>query len=509
MQKKDYNYKILRFVLPFISALLFSSHIYAQHRGDVLSFQGLSEGNNLGIKASAMGGAYTAVSGDINSLFYNPAGLAGINKIQVSISGNSFDKLWRENQVYRPDRYFVTLPFYLEGLYIPKPEDNGKWDHERPWDDTQNVDSTYYVKMPDLGLDPFGEEAADWQEKAKEFAFNNIAVAVPLDFAAHHIVVSASYNRKFNVQDFDRNDTYLDPHLGYDMYGEIGRVNGLDTLDVNWSRYLRKRSGSINNITAGLAYDLNKYLKLGAGMNLSWGETDDLQSLSRVGVFNLNRQQRFRFSYVKVLEELKGKSKFSSTSFNLGAILNINRVSAGIKIDLPYTLKREWDNREYFEDSSSASTVTKAGTDELEVPAVFTFGVSFKPVDNFMISIDYENAPLSKAEFKLETADNFFRGWSNRNTLRFGAEYKPYEFLAILAGFQNVPQIFIPDGAAVKENGPEAHSYNFGVSLSLFFGRLDFAYEYRILKYYDSYYSNTNYNYESYSNLLFGYTYTF
>ncbi|MBD3376577.1 hypothetical protein GF406_16190, partial [candidate division KSB1 bacterium] len=134
------------------------STTWAQHRGDNLAFQGLSNPEGNGIKAMAMGGAYTSVSGDIDALFHNPAGLSGIDGLQLSFEIDSHDKMWRENQVYRPNRQFVNVGFILDGLYVPKPEHNGMYDYEAFLEDT-----TLGVIEPVLSEDFYSEKAADWQ----------------------------------------------------------------------------------------------------------------------------------------------------------------------------------------------------------------------------------------------------------------------------------------------------------------------------------------------------------
>jgi hypothetical protein len=88
-------------------------------------------------------------------------------------------------------------------------------------------------------------------------------------------------------------------------------------------------------------------------------------------------------------------------------------------------------------------------------------------------------------------------------------EFRATDYLSILGGYRDIPQTFIPDGAAFQDRGPTEESYTAGISLNLFLGRIDLAYEIRRLKYYDSYFSNTNYVYETYNNLLIGFTYSF
>lgn len=503
MEMSNINKKFFISILLVLGYLTANVELNAQHRGDNFSFQGLMESRSLSVKSAAMGGAFTALSGDISSLFTNPAGLSGIKQIQFTVSANNFSRQWRENQDYRPDRYFVTLPFYLEGLYIPDPANNGKWDYQLAQDTNYN----YIVKEPKLGVDAFSEDAADWTEKKNKFGFTNLAAAIPFSLAGKNLVAAVAFNVDNNFYDFDRNDTYLDPHIGYFEYGgDISRVDGLKTLNMKWSRYLRERIGTLNNITGGLSIELTEDLFLGAGFNIMWGESDDRMSISRVGDFLLSNQQRFMFSYIDASYLESGTSEYSSTSFNLGMIYEFNRFKVGIKAVLPYTLKREWN---YTQVTNDTTTVTGSisGTDNFKVPAVFSFGLGFNPVDKFVVAFDYEYAPYSKAEFDLQSNDPSFKKWVNRNIIRFGFEYQAFDFLTFLGGYQSIPQVYVPDGAAVTDRGPEANSYNLGLSLNLFFGRIDIAYELRVLKYYDSYFSNTNYAFEKSNNLMIGYTF--
>jgi long-subunit fatty acid transport protein len=503
MEMPNFYKKFFISSMLIIIFVLLNANLPAQHRGDNHSFQGLMNNSNLSVKSSAMGGAFTALSGDLSSLFFNPAGLSRIKQIQVSAAANNYSKHWRENQDYRPDRYFVTLPFYLEGLYIPDPANNGKWDYQLAQDTNYN----YIVKEPKLGVDAYGEEAADWTEQKDNFGLTNLAGALPFQLGEMNFVAALSYNVDNSFYDFDRNDTYLDPHIGYfDYGGDISRVDGQKTLNMKWSRYLRERIGKLNNITGGIAVEVLPKFMIGAGFNLMWGESDDRLSITRVGDFLLSNQQRFTFSYMDGSFVENGTSKYSSTSLNVGFIYEFNRFTIGAKATLPYTIKREWNYSQVTTDTSTTS-LNVSGEDNFEIPALFSFGISFNPADKFIIAFDYEYAPYSKAKYNLQSNDPTFRKWVDRNIIRFGIEYKALDFISILAGYQSIPQVYIPDGAAVTDRGPEANSYNVGVSLNLFFGRIDLAYELRVLRYYDSYFSNTNYAFEKSGNLMIGYTY--
>jgi opacity protein-like surface antigen len=489
-------------ILVLVLVFIHIGSVYSQHRGDNLSFQGTYSDNLLGVKALAMGGAYTAQTGDVSSLFYNPAGLSDLPKIQFNVAGNYNTELWREHQEWRPDRLFVTLPFYLSGLAPLDPKYDGQLDTAR------FRDPNYIVKPPKLGLDPYSKEAADWQKTMNKFAISYIAAAIPFTLFDHKFGAAASYNRQ-NISDYDRNDTYLDPFIGYFGYGAIPQVNGTDTLVFSWSRFYRQRVGYLNNIPLGIGGEVIENLKFGVGVNISWGKTTDYQELARIGNFTLIDIQKFKFSHINYDVETNGESTYNSMKFNIGLVYSFDRVNAALEIDLPYTLTRKWNYTTVTTDSSSSISRNDAGTDKLKFPAIVTFGVSFNPIDKVIISFDYEYAPLSKTVFSLSRPDSTFYNLVNRNSYRFGIEYKPVKWFSLLAGYQNVPELFIPDGAANKERGPAWDSYSFGLSVDVLCGRIDVAYEWKQLKFYDSYYSNTNYQMEISNNISLGYTYSF
>ncbi len=172
-------------------------------------------------------------------------------------------------------------------------------------------------------------------------------------------------------------------------------------------------------------------------------------------------------------------------------------------------MKRDWSNVRTISDSSGTKSENLSGVDEIKLPVGYSFGLSFNPVDEFTIAFDLEKSSYSKSEVTLAAPDSNFRNLTDQTIIRVGAEYKVNDFLSILAGYRNTSALFVPDGAAITDEGPSSTNYSGGLSLNFFFGRFDFAYERRIMKYFDSYFSNTNYVTETYNNFLFGYTFTF
>ncbi|MBD3376057.1 hypothetical protein GF406_13555 [candidate division KSB1 bacterium] len=498
--------------LTLFLALCIGSTAFAQHRGDDLAFQGIDELRDYDVQAMAMGNAYTSLSGELASLFYNPAGLATLDRFAISVSVNTFEKKWHENQEYRPNRLFVTLPFYLEELYIPDPTHIDTLTGLPMWDSDLAIDSSYQVQLPETGLQPFSEQAADWVNQEKGMVLNSVAFAYPLEVMKKGLVLSAAYKNNYNVLDFDRNETYLDPHLGYTKYNMPERVSGLDTIRVNWYRYMRQRTGNFHTARVGLGVELSKQVQIGFGMTILNGETEDVQSLDQHGYFDLADQNRFRFGYALSSTQYSGTSTFSSVSANIGGIYHFENFALGVNVLLPRTLTREWDYSQTVTDSSGSKTLNRTGTDEMSLPPQFTFGFHLTPSDIFLFSLDYQFTPFSNAEFDFADAntDTTHNAWVDQHILRFGAQFKLLDYLTLLGGYQYIPQTFVPDGSAFRDRGPAANSYSMGLSLDLYdWGRIDVSYEMRKLRYYDQYSSNTNYNVIDLNNLSIGYSYMF
>jgi len=462
---------------------------FAQHRGDNLAFQGLSVPNDVSARALAVGNAFTAVPGRAAAIHFNPAGLAGLSRLQVTITGSRYKKLWRENQAFRPNRFEFTLPFYLEGLYTPDPANNGRWDYDIF---IEQRDSAYVVRDPVLGDDPYGKKTADWERTANGSLFDNITVAVPVPVAGRTVVLAASYNTRYNIEDFDRNDTYLDPFIGYDAYGVVERVAN-DTLHMDWYRYLRHRTGTLHQTAFAVGYRLRKNLSLGLKVAVLSGSTAESKSLSKVGWFDLVKDNRFRFSYDTLDVAQMGSSKFSTTKFSAGLIWQLNRLHIGLRVTAPFTMKRTWKASVEEATPAELRNSLESGEDRLEVPLSYAVGFAFWPHPKLRITLDVERIPYGHGSMELTQPDSVHGGWVDQNILRMGVAYSPSNWLTLMAGYRNLPETFVPDGAALKNQGPPAQCYTLGLGLRLPVGELVLAYEIRRLKYYDSYYSQTNY----------------
>jgi hypothetical protein len=487
-----------------ILLLVATQSMFAQHRGDQFSFQGIDMIGDFGVRSSGMGDAYTAVSGDISSLYFNPAGLADISKNQLSVGGGLYSKLWRECQQYRPTKYFSSLSLYLEELYIPPHQSDTAY----YLDGDAVKDASYNVTDPKLGTDPYTKAGENWHRYRRNYSLNNVALAVPLDFAAKGLVVAVSYNSN-KLYDYDRNDTYLDPHPGYTFYNVLSTANMYNQQYIHWYRYKRQREGTMNYLHFALAYQVFDNLQVGIRSKVVWGKTNDNLGLSKYGSFWLYDQNIFGFRYEDGLDTTYGTSKFSSMNFSLGVLYSFSKFKIGGQLTLPYTLTRKWDYTDSSKSWYATSKSLSSGEDKLKMPFGYSFGVSYTPLSKITLSFDYEKIPYGEAEKDIVRKDKYYQDLVNQYIMRFGLEYRPYKFLSLSAGYKNTSQIYSPDGAADRSNGPVATGYSCGAAYISIYGRLDVTFTYSTLRYYDSYYTNTNYAAEFTNNIIVGYTINF
>ncbi|MFC1481800.1 hypothetical protein ACFL6E_06105 [Candidatus Neomarinimicrobiota bacterium] len=471
-----------------------------QHRGDKSAFQGLSPVDSPLLQGVGLNGAFSSNVGDIRTGYLNPAGLAMIEGMQFYISGGANGKLWQENQNYRPNRFFVTLPYYLEGLYVPDPANNGAWDYDLA------TDTSYHVEWPDLGLDPFSEEAADWQEEGTNNGLHNLALALPVKLGNRQIAIGAAYNRRSGLLDYDRNSTYLVPHPGYTLYNDIERANGVDTVQIDWSDFERRRTGDMYAVTLNLAAAVSEKLDLGVSLITAIGSTDDVQNFDKVGWFRMYKEQRFRFSYDTLATVTTGTSDFASMEIRIGGLLKLNNLNIAFSASLPRTITRKWDNTTTITALDGDTTTTASGDDKVALPANMALGVSFYPSEKFTFYMDLRKFSTGSGEYTPAVDDSLGLRWVDSGALDFGGIYHLSSKFDLRAGYHYSTAVFAPDGAAHRDEGPPTHTYSLGIDVNLgSVGKVFATWSTGRLKYNDSYYSNTNYALEETQSLTIGY----
>lgn len=506
------KFRIIRnkMIVTLISLLFLSVSVFAQRNGDVLSFQGLDEPNDVSPKALALGGAFTAASGDLGNIFFNPAGLAKINKFKISISAAYSSRLWRDNQIWLAGGSYKMLAQYMENLYTPPAEFNGIWSDSLgspfglSWDESQ-------IRNPVIGADPYSKEAADSENKINKFAFNQITLAFPFQISDVKFTAAAAINLNYNPADYDWNGDHLDPHWGTSFdFSQLAPEDSI--VRANWDIYTRERSNGIKNLKGALAFELNNNIQIGVGFTSMFGSTDDNLTLNRIGYFQfVQTGDKWSFSYENRKAVRSGTSTFSSFMLNVGGIIAFKNLDIGFNIDMPYTVTRDWDYTDIITTDAGSTASKVSGTDKMKVPLCFNIGLKFMPLKKFSIYADLTSKPYSKSKFEstapIDTAN--MPVWTNQYTFAGGLEYNYNDELTLMVGYRNRTATFVGYGNAVRNQGAPVDSYTLGASYVLPVGQITVAYEYRKLKYYDVYFTSRNYTLVSTDNLLFGYVFSF
>jgi len=476
------------YLLPMLSM--------SQGNGDPLGFQGLSSLNVFSAQSLAQGNTSIAQTGDANSLFSNPAGLGDINRLQISITGKSSQWYQHENQFWTESRLHPLLPAILEGRYVPDPQYGSMTDIEM----VDHMTPDDYA-IPVMGYDQFSSEVADWKDNySSQSPVNNISLAIPLKIMGKSLVLSAGLVRRFELYDYDRNDTYLNPHFGDRNNPVISAAP--DSMVMNWFKYERKRVGDIDDLTAGLAFKLNDHLQLGLSLQNLSGESDDYIEMDKVGHFLFPSSVNFTFTYDTMKVVQSGISTYSGSSTKFGVLFNYSQFDLGLCITSPYTITRDWDYTIDFFETDTIITTNIIGQDQMDLPITIALGARIQTNERLSISFDimvnpysqinftYTDTSLSPTIFQLDTLR---LNWVDQTTFGIGMKYGITPGISVMAGYRIVPEVFIPNRAAFRHKGPEIQSLSAGISVAVPFGQIDLGYEYRFLKYFDSWETNLNY----------------
>ena len=478
--------KINRVIAMFLMLVL-SGVAFAQDNGQNLRFQGISEVPDFNVKASAMGNAVSAISGELGALYYNPAGLVGLKGIQVSVSGNRTNKEMWEYQYWWSAKYYILPPRWFMGVIpLPTREQSGLWSYE-VYPTLELPD--YDVKME---TDKFDKVNADWIHKAD----------------------AASYSRN-QIEEYDQNDVFLDSHPGRipDPYW----TSKSSDLETHWSKYKRQREGVMNQISGALAIDLSKRIQLGVGLHLLSGKTDDMLSTKKVGKVYMDLTERgyFKFFYEDGSFTQSGTSKFSTTQMDFGAQFHLNRMNIGLKYRTNADLKRTWEYTNVTTDSLGASiTEETSGEDKIQtIPGTVTLGFCFYPIDRVKFTFDWETTPYSKASHEYDETlvgpdTTIAYNWVDQSILRAGFELKFLKSVRVLVGYQFAPKTWAPYRAAFDKKGQPAHIYSVGLSVDVPLGVIDVVYQISRFKYYDAYMTVQPFNVINSNQIMFGYTLT-
>lgn len=360
---------------------------FAQNTDDAIRI--LDNQIGFGGRAIGMGGAYAAVANDYSAIYWNPAGLAQMRKMEVWLElshiryGNDISYPYSHNEgdmIYSSSASQTVTKFNSIGFTFPVPTYHGSL-----------VFSVGYQRVKDF-------------EYANEFLGVSDQTSDRLSFA--------------KVDPDNPDSVYI-----YDFFGE----------DVEKEGYLTDE-GSINQWSAAGAIDVTPNLSLGLGLNFWTGSSEYTQSFNQLDKFNYFNEYPTDFDYYS--EERILFSKYSSFNAKLGSLLRLGRLmrlSVGLESPQTFSVEEEYftDSKlgydDGFEDNLEGADAEDSGIYKykVKIPFRFSIGASLS-LGMILLSGSAEYMDWTQVKFATDELRDLNRSFSTeyRETvkLRLGGE---------------------------------------------------------------------------------------
>ena len=353
---------------------LFLSTSYAQ-LNEAIDIGSDIEG--VGPRALSLGGAFTAVSDDYSAMFWNPAGLAQMKRIELEMS-------------------------------------------------------LHYLNLQ-ITTDYAGSENT---ESAENFKISSLALIYPYPVFRGSLVFGFGFQR---VKNYDRGtiyaafDTTQNSFPVEYQYADGSPVNPFYMTDVHRSEQIDE-SGSMKKWTATAALDLTSSISFGMSINLYTGDYSYKNSFSQIDV--LNKYQSIALG--QDVDEVNGirdfQYDFYGFELGVGFLFDLSRnwrIAGRIDLPLSFYVTEKYSevNSIYFDDPADEPILNYPvydGEDEysFKYPLKFSIGSSFL-LNNLLISgqLDYRDWAELEIENNNQTEDNTISELSKEIDIRLGFEY--------------------------------------------------------------------------------------
>ncbi len=450
---------------------------YGQGVMQPLSVQGVEPQESVTVRARGMGSAVTALSGSIESVILNPAGLASLSRPTLSTSGAWFQQDWAETQHWNPNRYYAGM-----SLFFADPDE--------------------YRSKP--------LSAPDWTHSQGTFRLATVGGAIPLRLGDRALTVGVKLHQTAQLSDYDRNDNVLDPYIGQFRPDPIERPKPGEEIVVRWSAFERERTGYMQAVSTAAGLELSEKFHVGLRISRTWGSSTDRQEIRETGVFFL-REDAHDYDHEPANGAVlwNGSSEYSSWGGVLGLQWQYDVITVGITYQFPSSLRRNFRNTGQSRSADGdVRSLTQVGVDKVRLPARIRAGVALRPIPDVTLAADYswQNfTDLKVTGSGVTTAPD----WGMVQGIGLGGEWNFLGDTFLRAGFRRDPQPFRIEGFGLvgRTATGDAFSAGFGTSVSVL--TLDIAYEFQRLRYQDRWESNVDYNRVRKHNVLFGVSYTF
>ncbi len=439
-----------------------SSRSSAQGVSQPLTIQGVENSAAVGARSVAMGGAVTSVGDSFESIFWNPAGLAVLDRPTFAAGMAGEFQEWSESQRWNPNRYYAQMSLRF-----------------------QNSDR--------YAADAYG--SPDWTESDSRVVLDHAGAAYPFKLGGKPVSLGLGYQRQIDLNSFDRNDNVLDPYIGSFRPEPIPRPAPGDSTIVEWSSYERQRTGSVNGVSAVVAAEPFRNVRLGARFSYGQGSSDDRESHVRQGVFTLREDANdFTFESASGSHSWTGTSDYTLITGAAGVQVAAEYFDVGFLVQFPTSINRDW-SRTVVDMSSDGSSTTaeESGEEDITLPVGLTVGAALRPINSLTLAFDYHRQDLGDTSFDVVNGVDPLPSWYEMSGIRMGLEWAPTDQLFLRAGYRESPRPFRIEGSAILDEIGKGSVYSAGVGVVAQALQVDLVYAYHLLKYFDRWESNVNY----------------
>ncbi|MFC2088496.1 OmpP1/FadL family transporter [Calditrichota bacterium] len=350
--------KIIGIVL---SVLFLTANICAQFAEDATDL--LNSQYGFGARSISMGGAFSGVADDYSAIYWNPAGLAQIKKME----------------------------FYGGISHL-------KYENEATFYGTRMKGDDSFTKLSSIGL------------------------VFPVPTYRGSLVFALGYQR---IKEFDKTLHFsgFNPNSN-DLFFTF--IENNDTLDYYFDKNVQQeefvqQSGHLNNWSFASAVDISQNVSVGATLNFWTGSSTYIFDFIQTDKNNLypNAQDPLRdtdYDSYSISQKIIGE--YSAFQIKIGALMRpSNSLRIGLNISLPSTfnvVEKYNDSDELVFDLGDSDAITGEPSEfeyDVSTPFQFDLGASYKLKD-FTISGGLEYVDLSQVEFELPDDVNLDENYS-------------------------------------------------------------------------------------------------
>jgi len=394
--------KLIRKCVYIFSVLILMFHLPEIFAQEEIFF--LGEELGVGARATSMGGAFLGVADDYSAVYWNPAGLGQLRRMEM------------------------------------------------------NIGFSHNVVSNDASF-----QAQKYNSEISFTRLNSIGFVFPVPTYQGSLVFAAGFNK---IRDFDNTLELSGFNPDYAAYPDLVIPTYADkgwTTSINDSLHQEEsliEEGSLNQFVLSGAVEIQKNFFLGATLNFIGGKDDYGLKFVETDILNIYDKQ---FDDKKgVIADLDNwiynqsiVSNFSATNFKVGALYHLNnamRIGATVVFPTQITIQESWsENFDETYDWGKEDPFTDSGEYEYKIqePYGLAVGGSFKML-NVLLSGSLEFKDWSQAKFKTEPPiEGITKGDVNQRikhdlksvtNLRLGAEvYVPLIKARVRAGYFNNP----------------------------------------------------------------------